>query len=89
MSLGAAVSIRVSSLLHIDKINLTFTLVTLSHTTAFWTWDDWELQLDWLALRGVNLPLAWVAAQKILVEVLQEIGLTESNIGSFLSGPVF
>ena len=46
LPLGAAASIRVSSLLHIDKINLTFTLVTLSHTTAFWTWDDWELQLD-------------------------------------------
>lgn len=46
-------------------------------------------QLDWLALRGVNLLLARVGAEKILVEVFQEIGLTESNIRSFLSGPAF
>jgi alpha-N-acetylglucosaminidase len=46
-------------------------------------------QLDWLALRGVNLLLAWVEAEKILVEVFQEISLTESDIGSFLSGPAF
>jgi len=46
-------------------------------------------QLDWLALRGVNLLLARVGAEKILVEVFQEIGLTESDIGSFLSGPAF
>jgi alpha-N-acetylglucosaminidase len=46
-------------------------------------------QLDWLTLRGVNLLLAWVGAEKILVEVFQEIGLTESDIGSFLSGPAF
>ncbi|KAK7523799.1 putative alpha-N-acetylglucosaminidase [Phyllosticta citriasiana] len=36
-----------------------FNRVTFSYTSAFWTWEDWELELDWLALRGVNLPLAW------------------------------
>ena len=35
LPLGAAASIRASSLLHIDKINLAFTLVTLPHTAAF------------------------------------------------------
>lgn len=63
--------------------------VTFSYTTAFWSWEDWELELDWLALRGVNLPLAWVGQEKILVEVFQEIGLTNDEISSFLSGPAF
>ncbi|OCL14202.1 glycoside hydrolase family 89 protein [Glonium stellatum] len=66
-----------------------FNTVTFSYTAAFWTWDDWEFELDWLALRGVNLPLAWVGAEKILVQVFQEIGLTDSDIASFLSGPAF
>ncbi|KAK8159875.1 putative alpha-N-acetylglucosaminidase [Phyllosticta citribraziliensis] len=66
-----------------------FNTVTFSYTTAFWTWEDWELELDWLALRGVNLPLAWVGAEKILVEVFQEIGLTDAEIETFLSGPAF
>lgn len=63
--------------------------MTFSYTAAFWTWEDWEAQLDWMALRGVNLPLAWVGAEKIFVEVFREIGLTDDEILSFLSGPAF
>nr|POE46831.1 alpha-n-acetylglucosaminidase [Quercus suber] len=64
-----------------------FNTVTFSYTSAFWTWEDWELQLDWLALRGVNLPLAWVGYEKILVDVFLEAGFREQEIYSFLSGP--
>lgn len=66
-----------------------FNTVTFSYTAAFWTWDDWELELDWLALRGVNLPLAWVGQEKILVEVFQDAGFTDAEISTYLSGPAF
>lgn len=66
-----------------------FNTVTFSYTSAFWSWEDWELQLDWMALRGINLPLAWVGEEKIAVEVFREIGLTDSEIASFLAGPAF
>ncbi|KAJ5111598.1 hypothetical protein N7532_002133 [Penicillium argentinense] len=66
-----------------------FNTVTFSYTTAFWNWEEWEVQLDWMALRGVNLPLAWVGQEKILVEVFREIGLTDAEISTFLSGPAF
>lgn len=42
-----------------------------------------------MALRGVNLPLAWVGQEKILVDVFHEIGLTDAEIATFLSGPAF
>lgn len=63
--------------------------MTFSYTSAFWAWEDWELQLDWLALRGVNLALAWVGAEKIMVEVFREIGLSDAEIATFMSGPAF
>lgn len=66
-----------------------FNTVTFSYTAAFWNWDDWELQLDWMALRGINLPLAWVGYEKILVEVFLDAGFRESEIATFLSGPAF
>ncbi|KAJ9157206.1 Alpha-N-acetylglucosaminidase [Pleurostoma richardsiae] len=66
-----------------------FNTVTTSYSSAFWTWDDWELQLDWMALRGINLPLAWIGVEKIFIEVFQEIGLTDEEIDSFMSGPAF
>jgi alpha-N-acetylglucosaminidase len=63
--------------------------VTFSYTAAFWTWEDWELELDWLALRGVNLPLAWVGQEKILVDAFRELGMTDAEINTYLSGPAF
>ena len=66
-----------------------FNTVTFSYTTAFWTWDDWELELDWMALRGINLPLAWVGYEKILMDVFLEYGFSQSDIATFLSGPAF
>lgn len=68
---------------------LNFDIVTFSYTTAFWTWDDWELQLDWMALHGINLPLALVGAEKIAVEVFKEIGFTDDEISKFWSSPAF
>lgn len=66
-----------------------FNTVTFSYTTPFWSWSDWELELDWLALHGVNLPLAWVGFEKILLDVFQSINLTTSDIIPFFSGPAF
>ncbi|KAM3558985.1 hypothetical protein MY1884_003712 [Beauveria asiatica] len=63
--------------------------VTTSYTSAFWSWEDWELQLDWMALRGVNLALAWTGVEKIFTDVFRDIGLTQEEINSFLSGPAF
>jgi alpha-N-acetylglucosaminidase len=42
-----------------------------------------------MSLRGINLPLSWIGYEHILVEVFQEIGLSEADISSFLSGPAF
>jgi alpha-N-acetylglucosaminidase len=24
----------------------------------WWRWDDWERFIDWMALNGINMPLA-------------------------------
>lgn len=66
-----------------------FNTVTFSYTTPFWSWGDWELELDWLALHGVNLPLAWVGFEKILLDVFRELGLTDQEILPFFSSPAF
>ena len=63
--------------------------MTTSYTSAFWSWEDWELQLDWMALRGINIALAWIGVERIFIDTFREIGLTDSEINSFLSGPAF
>jgi alpha-N-acetylglucosaminidase len=32
---------------------------TVSYSSAFWNWTRWESELDWMALQGINLPLAF------------------------------
>lgn len=59
------------------------------YTTPWWTFEVWEKQLDWMALHGINLSLASVGYEKVLVDVLLEFNFTESDIASFLSGPAF
>lgn len=87
---GVICSIQVSSNQCSESaISLKPGAVTFSYTTAFWSWEDWELELDWLALRGINLPLAWVGYEYILVEAFREIGFSDAEITSFLSGPAF
>lgn len=66
-----------------------FNTVTFDYTVAFYTFEDWSLLLDWLALRGVNLPLAWTGYEYILLDVFRDAGLTDPEIAEFLSGPAF
>ncbi|GJE89695.1 glycoside hydrolase family 89 protein [Phanerochaete sordida] len=66
-----------------------FNTVTFGYTTAFWDFDQWSLLLDWLALRGVNLPLAWVGFESVLIPTLKEYGLSDAEIADFMSGPAF
>uniref|UniRef100_A0A093V078 Alpha-N-acetylglucosaminidase n=1 Tax=Talaromyces marneffei PM1 TaxID=1077442 RepID=A0A093V078_TALMA len=66
-----------------------FNTVTFDYMAAFWSWSDWEFQLDWMALRGINLSLAWVGYEKILLEVFKELGLTDAEISTFFTGPAF
>lgn len=71
------------------KFRYDFNTVTFGYTTAFYTWQDWEHLLDWLSLQGINLPLAWVGYETILVEMFKEFKFTEEQIRGFVSGPAF
>ncbi|RFU81391.1 hypothetical protein TARUN_797, partial [Trichoderma arundinaceum] len=62
---------------------------TTSYTAPFWTWEDWELQLDWMALRGINLAPAWIGVEKFFIDVFREVGFTDDDIIDFFCGPAF
>ena len=71
------------------KYRYFFNAVAFSYTTPFYSFEDWELLLDWMALRGVNLPLAWVGYEYVLIQVFREAGLSDTDISAFLTGPPF
>ncbi|KAK9320025.1 tim-barrel domain-containing protein [Lipomyces orientalis] len=66
-----------------------FNTVTFGYTTAFYSWADWEHLLDWAAMHGINMPLAWVGYEQVLIDVFEEFGFSQAQIVDFLSGPAF
>ncbi|EIW74305.1 glycoside hydrolase family 89 protein [Coniophora puteana RWD-64-598 SS2] len=63
--------------------------VTFGYTANWWTFEQWELLLDWAALRGVNLPLAWVGYEHTLAETFRDAGLTDEDMVPFFGGAAF
>jgi len=62
-------------------------VVTYGYTMPYWTWERWERELDWMALHGINMPLALVGTEAIGERVWQQAGLTPAEIASFYTGP--
>ncbi|HSU52048.1 MAG TPA: alpha-N-acetylglucosaminidase, partial [Segetibacter sp.] len=66
-----------------------FNVCTFSYTMAWWDWKDWERQIDWMAMNGVNLPLAITGEEAVLTEVYKELGFSQNQIDNFLVGPAY
>ena len=66
-----------------------FNYCTFSYSMAFWDWKRWEQEIDWMALHGVNLPLAIVGEECVWRNMLLKLGYTEEEIGKFIAGPAF
>ena len=66
-----------------------FNYCTFSYSMAFWDWERWEQEIDWLALHGVNLPLAIVGEECVWRHMLLRLGYTEQEVGAFIAGPAF
>lgn len=62
---------------------------TVSYSMVWWDWSRWQREIDWMALNGINLPLAFTAQEAIYYRVYKSVGLTDSEIGQFFSGPAF
>ena len=66
-----------------------FNYCTFSYTMAFWDWKRWQTELDWMALHGVNLPLAIVGEECVWRNMLLKLGYTKEEVGQFIAGPAF
>lgn len=71
------------------KLRYDFNYCTFSYSMAFWDWKRWEQEIDWMALHGINLPLAMVGTDVVWKNVLEELGYTREEINAFIAGPGF
>ena len=66
-----------------------FNYCTFSYSMAFWDWARWEKEIDWMALHGINLPLAIVGEECVWRNMLLKLGYSEEEVGKFIAGPAF
>ena len=66
-----------------------FNTCTFSYSMAFWTWERWQQEIDWMALHGINAPLNLVGLDVVTRNFLRELGVSESDINAYIAGPGF
>lgn len=43
-----------------------FNYCTFSYSLAWFDWSQWERLIDWMALKGINMPLAITGTENII-----------------------
>ena len=64
-----------------------YNVVTFGYTNPYWDWNRWEQEIDWMALHGMDMPLALVANEAISARVWKKLGLTDDEIQRYFVGP--
>jgi len=66
-----------------------FNYCTFGYTMAWWDWDRWERMIDYMALNGINMPLAITGQEAVWQEMLREMKFSNKQILDFLVGPAY
>ena len=75
----------------ISKLKYSYYMNTCTHsyTSSWWDWPRWEREIDWMALNGVNLPLAFTGLEYVTRKVFKEFGFSDDELKEWFAGPAF
>ena len=62
---------------------------TFNYTASWWDWKRWQWEIDWMALNGINMPLALTGQNVIWKSVYKGLGFTDKDLEGFFSGPAY
>ncbi len=62
---------------------------TFNYSMSWWDWSRWQREIDWMALHGINMPLAITGEEYTWNEVYKEMGFTKKDLDGFFSGPAY
>ena len=60
---------------------------TFGYTLVYWQWGQWERFIDWMALNGINMPLAITGEEAAWQKVWRKHGMTDEQIRAYFTGP--
>ena len=62
---------------------------TFQYSMAWWDWARWQREIDWMALNGINMPLALTGEEAVWQEVYRNLGFQDGELDRFFSGPAY
>lgn len=72
-----------------QKFRVYMNYCTLDYSMAWWDFDRWEQEIDFMAMNGINMPLAVIGTEAVWFELLLDYGFTEREALDWISGPAF
>eukprot|EP00466_Bigelowiella_natans_P000594 jgi/Bigna1/84991/estExt_fgenesh1_pg.C_10545 len=64
-------------------------VVTFSYTFAFYGFREWEALLDWAALSGINLGLAYTGQEEVYRKTFSKFGVNDTAFLPWVNGPAY
>lgn len=62
---------------------------TFNYSMSWWNWERWQKEIDWMALNGINMPLAITGEEAVWQQVYKEMGFTDDDLNKFFTGPAY
>jgi alpha-N-acetylglucosaminidase len=62
---------------------------TFNYSMSWWDWNRWEKEIDWMALHGINMPLAITGEEYTWYLVYKEMGFSDTDLKDFFCGPSY
>lgn len=64
-------------------------VVESSYSFAFYSWSDWQALIDWQALSGINLGLAYTGQEEVYRKTFETFGVNASAFANWTNGPAW
>lgn len=62
---------------------------TFNYSMSWWDWPRWEKEIDWMALHGINMPLAITGEEYTWYLLYKEMGFSDDDLKGFFTGPAY
>lgn len=66
-----------------------FNYCTYSYTMPWWDWDRWQREIDYMALCGIDMPLAITGSEALWLNFLKRFGYSHEDAKAYICGPAY
>ncbi|HNX53403.1 MAG TPA: alpha-N-acetylglucosaminidase [Pontiellaceae bacterium] len=71
------------------QTRLAYNYCTHGYSMVWWDWAQWERELDWLALHGINTALIIQGQDAVWQNTFARFGYTKEEIRQWLCSPIY